>query len=91
MHLFNDLFMAEFVTDAEEAIAERDEHARARQMAALAANILARLATSELLESETQTAGRDAGGWPRRQPSAGGSVAWHTLSRGRPGLHTIRL
>lgn len=54
MRLFNDLFMAEFVTNAEEAAAEPDERARALQMAALAANILSRLATSELLESDTQ-------------------------------------
>ena len=54
MHLFNNLFMAEFVTNAEEAAAEPDERARALQMAALGANILSRLATSELLESDTQ-------------------------------------
>ena len=54
MHLFSDPFMAELVTNAEQAAVEPDERARALQMAALAASILERLATSELLENDTQ-------------------------------------
>jgi hypothetical protein len=54
MHLFHDRFMAVLVTNAEQAAAELDESARALQMATLAANILARLATSELLKSDTK-------------------------------------
>jgi hypothetical protein len=46
--------MAAFVAHAEQALTEPDAHARARQMAALAANILPRLAASELLEGDTK-------------------------------------
>ena len=40
--------------ESEEAVEEPDERARALHMGALAAKILARLATSELLENDTQ-------------------------------------
>jgi hypothetical protein len=54
MDLFSDRFMTELVKNAEKAVAEPDERASALQMAAMAANILARLATSELLENDDQ-------------------------------------
>jgi hypothetical protein len=54
MPLFTDRFIAAFVAHAEQALAEPDARARARQMVALAANILPRLSASELLEGDTK-------------------------------------
>jgi len=54
MDLFSDRFMAALVRSVDLAAAEPDERARERQMAAAAANILARLATSELLDNDDQ-------------------------------------
>jgi hypothetical protein len=54
MELFTDGFMLALVGKAGEAASEPVGRVRERQMAALAANILVRLATSELLEHDDQ-------------------------------------
>jgi hypothetical protein len=54
MGTFSDRFIARFVRGAQRAAAEPDPTAREIQMAALTANTLARLATSELVDEDNQ-------------------------------------
>lgn len=54
MDMFSDRFMVEFVKNARRAAGEPDPLTREMQMAALTANGLARLATSQLLDKDEQ-------------------------------------